>query len=37
MNYENITLQDCLDNFVMKGKITIVDNGQVSEAVYEEN
>jgi hypothetical protein len=29
MNYENITIQDCLDNFELKGKTATIENGQV--------
>lgn len=36
MNYENVTIQDCLDNYEMKGKVTIIKNGQVVEFRKEE-
>lgn len=29
MSYENITIQDCLDNFNYKGKTVLLENGQV--------
>ncbi len=29
MNHDAITVQDCLDNFYMKNKRTVLDNGQV--------
>ncbi len=29
MNYEVITIEDCLENYVMKGKAVIIGNGQV--------
>lgn len=31
MSKENINIQDCLDNYLMKGCITILRNGQVVE------
>lgn len=31
MNNENITIQDCLDNFEKKGKVAVIENGQVIE------
>lgn len=31
MNKEAITIQDCLDMFDMKGEITVIENGQVTE------
>lgn len=31
MSKENITIQDCIDNYLMKGKVTIIENGQVVE------
>lgn len=35
MSLENITIQDCLDNYEMKGKVTIIENGQVVGFVKE--
>lgn len=35
MNNENITIQDCLDNY-KKGKSAIIENGQVIEFVKED-
>lgn len=29
MNNENITIQNCLDMFEKKGRITVIENGQV--------
>jgi len=31
MNYESVTLQDCIDNFEKKGKTALIENGQVVE------
>lgn len=36
MNYETITIQDCLDNFEKKGKTVVLDNGQVTDFIKEE-
>lgn len=29
MNLENVTIQDCLDMYNMKGNITIINDGKV--------
>lgn len=29
MNYKVITIEDCLENYEMKGKAIIIENGQV--------
>lgn len=29
MNYENITIQDCIENFTMEGKTVVINDGQV--------
>lgn len=29
MNNENITIQDCLDTLEKKGRVTVIENGQV--------
>ena len=29
MELENVTIQDCIDMYVMKGKATIINNGEV--------
>ena len=29
MNYEVITIEDCLENYVMEGKSVVISNGQV--------
>jgi hypothetical protein len=36
MNYETITIQDCLDNYQKKGKSAIINDGQVIEFVKED-
>lgn len=36
MNYEVITIQDCLDNYEMKGKTAVIIYGQVIEFIKEE-
>lgn len=36
MYLEYVTIQDCLDNYEMKGKVTIIENGQVVEFRKEE-
>ena len=35
MSLENVTIQDCLDNFELKGRTTIIENGQVVGFVKE--
>ncbi len=30
MNYETITIEDCLDMYKKKGQATIIENGQVT-------
>lgn len=29
MNYETVTIQDCIDNWEKRGKTVIIENGQV--------
>ncbi len=36
MNYENITIQDCLDNNEKQGKAAIINDGQVLDFVKED-
>lgn len=36
MSKENITIQDCLDNYLMKGKVAVIEKGQVVEFKKEE-
>ncbi|BCJ98082.1 hypothetical protein [Anaerocolumna chitinilytica] len=35
MNYEAITIQDCLDNYFMKNVAAVINDGQVIEFVKE--
>lgn len=36
VNYENVTIQDCLDNYEKKERVTIIENGQVVDFRKEE-
>ncbi len=36
MNYENITIQDCLDNHEKRGKAAVINDGQVLDFVKED-
>lgn len=29
MNYDAITIEDCLDNYIKKDEVTIIENGRV--------
>ncbi len=35
MNYEAITIQDCLDNYFMKNVAAVINDGQVIEFIKE--
>ena len=35
MELENVTIQDCIDMYVMKGKVTIINDGKVEGFVSE--
>ena len=35
MELENVTIQDCIDMYVMKGKVAIINNGKVEGFVSE--
>lgn len=37
MSLENVTIQDCLDMYVKKGRTTIIENGQVVGFLKEEH
>lgn len=36
MNYNTITIQDCIDNFEKKSKSVVINDGQVIEFVKED-
>lgn len=36
MEYENITIEDCIDNYEKKRKAAVIHNGQIKEFVKEE-
>lgn len=35
MNYESVTIQDCIDNFEKRSKTVVINDGQIIEFVKE--
>lgn len=35
MNYEKVTIQDCIDNFEKRNKSVVINDGQIIEFVKE--
>jgi len=36
MNYENETIQDCIDKYGNEGKVTIINDGKIIDFVSDE-
>ncbi len=36
MNYENVTIEDCIDMYEKKGKVAVINDGKILNFVPEE-